>query len=166
VLQNITVPRVGSTGKKWWAGRRWQHEEVAAFIERLGIKPPDPRALVSTLSGGNQQKVLLAKWMASAPRLLLLHEPTQAVDVGARHDIVRTLRDLALNGTCLLVAASDPQELSILCDRVLVVRDGLIAAELEDDLSQDTIVEVTFGARGVDTVPGLSQREGSCHDRG
>jgi ribose transport system ATP-binding protein len=158
VLQNITVPRVGSAGKKWWTGRRWQHEEVTGFIERLGIKPPDPKALVSTLSGGNQQKVLLAKWMASAPRLLLLHEPTQAVDIGARNDIVRALRDLAFNGTCLLVAASDPQELSILCDRVLVVRDGMIAAELEDDLSQDTIVEVTFGGRrgGADAVPGLT----------
>jgi ribose transport system ATP-binding protein len=161
VFQNITVPRVATTGKRWWTGRQWQREEVTEFIERLGIKPPDPRAPVSTLSGGNQQKVLLAKWVASAPRLLLLHEPTQAVDIGARHDIVRTLRDLASNGTCLLVAASDPQELSILCDRVLVVRDGRIAAELEDDLSQDTIVQVTFGGRGgagiVDGSTGVTQ---------
>jgi ribose transport system ATP-binding protein len=155
VFQNITVPRVATTGRKWWTGRQWQHEEVDKFIERLGITPPNPRAPVSTLSGGNQQKVLLAKWVASAPRLLLLHEPTQAVDIGARHDIVRTLRDLASNGTCLLVAASDPQELSILCDRVLVVRDGMIAAELEDDLSQDTIVQVTFGGRaGAGAVDG------------
>jgi ribose transport system ATP-binding protein len=148
VFQNITVPRVTTNGKKWWTGRRWQHEEVAELIGRLGVRPPDPRALVSTLSGGNQQKVLLAKWVGSAPRLLLLHEPTQAVDIGARHDIVRILRDLASNGACLVVAASDPQELSILCDRVLVVSDGVIAAELEDDLSQDTIVRVTFGGRG------------------
>jgi ribose transport system ATP-binding protein len=156
VSQNITVPRVASTGKTWWTGRRWQSEEVAEFIRRLDIRPPDPLAPVATLSGGNQQKVLLAKWVASVPRLLLLHEPTQAVDIGARHDIVATLRDLASNGTCLLVAASDPQELSILCDRVLVVRDGTIAAELEEDLSQDTIVEVTFGGRGVSTVDGLA----------
>jgi ribose transport system ATP-binding protein len=148
VFQNITVPRVATTGKKWWTGRKWQRDEVTEFIERLGIKPPDPRATISTLSGGNQQKVLLAKWVASAPRLLLLHEPTQAVDVGARHDIVRALRQLAAGGTCLVVAASDPQELSFLCDRVLVVRDGMIAAELEGDLSQDTIVRVTFGGRG------------------
>jgi ribose transport system ATP-binding protein len=144
VRQNITLPQLSTVGKPWWTGRQWQSDEVAGLIERLGVSPPDPQAPLSTLSGGNQQKVLLAKWVAGAPRLLLLHEPTQAVDVGARHDIVRALRDLAANGTCLLVAASDPQELSILCDRVLVVRDGAIVAELEDDLSQDTIVQVTF----------------------
>ena len=144
VRQNITLPQVATIGKRWWTGQRWQQNEAAELIERLGVKPSDPQAPVSALSGGNQQKVLLAKWVAGAPRLLLLHEPTQAIDIGARHDLVRALRDLASNGTCLLIAARDPQELSILCDRVLVVRHGEIAAELEDDLSQDTIVAVTF----------------------
>jgi ribose transport system ATP-binding protein len=114
------------------------------MISRLGIRPPDPRAPVGTLSGGNQQKVLLGKWLAGKPGLLVLHEPTQAVDVGARHDIIDAIREAAAAGCGVLVSSVDAADLAVLCDRVLVFRDGAVAAELTGDLDADDIIRATF----------------------
>jgi ribose transport system ATP-binding protein len=145
MLDNMTVPRTSEQGSPWATGRGWQQREVTEMIARLGIKPGQPRALVSTLSGGNQQKVLLGKWLAGRPRLLLMHEPTQAIDVGARRDIIGALRAEAERGCGILVAATDVGDLAVLCDRVLIVRDGRVAEELSGALDQDRIVAATFG---------------------
>ena len=83
-----------------------------------------------SLSGGNQQKVVLAKWLRMRPRVLLLDEPTQGVDVHARAIIHRLARDAADNGAAVIIASSDDEELCECCDRVLVIRDGRIAGEL------------------------------------
>jgi ribose transport system ATP-binding protein len=144
VTENLTLPRVGERGAPWAIGSGWQDEEVQDMITRLGIRPPRPEALVSTLSGGNQQKVLLGKWLAGSPRLLLLHEPTQAVDVGARRDIIEVLRSEADRGCGVLVSATDVGDLALICDRVLIVRDGLVTEELTGEFDQDQIVEATF----------------------
>jgi ribose transport system ATP-binding protein len=146
VRDNITLPRIGHKGAPWWIGGGWQQDEVDAMVRRLGIIPPSAHALVSTLSGGNQQKVLLGKWLAGQPRVLLLHEPTQAVDVGARRDILNVLRDQADQGCGVLVSATDVGDLAIMCDRVLIVRDGRITEELRGDFGPDEIVASTFGA--------------------
>jgi ribose transport system ATP-binding protein len=145
VAQNLTLPRIRARGGRLRTGAGWQAEETAAMITKLDIKPPDPDALISTLSGGNQQKVLLGKWLAGAPNLLVLHEPTQAVDVGARHDIIDAIREAAGNGCGVLIASIDAVDLAVLCDRVLVFRDGQVSAELSGDLDQDDIVHATFG---------------------
>jgi ribose transport system ATP-binding protein len=145
VLENITLPRVRARGSAAWTGRRWQQDEVRAMMEQLDIRPAWPEALAGTLSGGNQQKVLLAKWLAGGPRLLLLHEPTQAVDVGARADIIDAIRQAAAAGCAVIVAGGDPQELCALCDRVLVLREGLVVAELTGAFDEDAIVHATFG---------------------
>ncbi|MEI4920380.1 autoinducer 2 ABC transporter ATP-binding protein LsrA, partial [Klebsiella pneumoniae] len=92
-----------------------------------------------------QQKVLLGKWLAGQPSLLVLHEPTQAVDVGARHDIIDAIRQAALSGCGILVASVDAADLAVLCDRVLVFRDGQVSAELSGDMDADTIIHATFG---------------------
>jgi ribose transport system ATP-binding protein len=145
VAQNLTLPRIRARGGRLRTGAGWQAEETAAMITKLDIKPPDPDALISTLSGGNQQKVLLGKWLAGVPNLLVLHEPTQAVDVGARHDIIDAIREAAGNGCGVLIASIDAVDLAVLCDRVLVFRDGQVSAELSGDLDQDDIVHATFG---------------------
>ena len=144
LLDNLTLPRVGQKGRRWLIGSSWQQDEAREMILRLGITPPRPEALVSTLSGGNQQKVLLGKWLAGRPRLLLLHEPTQGVDVGARGDIINVLRAEAERGCGVLMSATDVGDLALMCDRVLILRDGRVVAELTGDFDQDDIVEATF----------------------
>jgi ribose transport system ATP-binding protein len=110
-------------------------------IERFEIRPPLAHAVTATFSGGNQQKALLAKWLMARPRLLLLHEPTQGVDVGARRDIYRFVKSAAaLNQTSVLWVTTDFGELAEVCDRVLVLSQGRPVATLTGaELSDDTI---------------------------
>jgi ribose transport system ATP-binding protein len=161
LAENLTLPRVRSRGGRFRTGRAWQAEETAAMIARLDIRPPDPAALAGTLSGGNQQKVVLGKWLAGEPKLLVLREPTQAVDVGARHDIITAIREAARGGCGVLIASIDAADLAVLCDRVLVFRDAKVADELAGDLDQDDIIHATFGAgpaRGDQASPQASHR--------
>jgi ribose transport system ATP-binding protein len=144
VTQNLTLPRVRSRGSRLSIGTGWQAEETAAMITKLDIKPPDPGKLVGTLSGGNQQKVLLGKWLAGKPGVLVLHEPTQAVDVGARHDIIDAIREAAADGCGVIISSVDAADLAVLCDRVLVFRDGAVTRVLSGELTQDDIIHATF----------------------
>jgi len=118
------------------------------LMRRLDVRPHAPDLPVAKFSGGNAQKVLLAKWLATEPILLVLHEPSQAVDVGARQSIIATVREVAAGGCAVLVAGSDENELSLLCDRVLVLRDGEVAAELPGPVEPDDIVHATFAGTG------------------
>ena len=98
---------------------RVERDKASAAIRRLGIRAPDPMASVWTLSGGNQQKVVLGRWDAEPARLLLLDEPFQGVDVGARHDIIAAIRSNTERAT--LIATSDPEKAIEVADRVLVM---------------------------------------------
>lgn len=145
VAENAAVPRTGSGGGRFAPiPRRAELAELQPWIDRLELRPPDPAVVVGKLSGGNQQKVVLAKWLARSPKLLVLHEPTQAVDVGAREIIVNAVKDAAADGCGVLVASGDENELSMLCDRLLVFRDGRVAAELAGPLAPDDIVDAIF----------------------
>ena len=157
VTQNLTLPRVRTRGGRLRIGRTWQAEETAAMIEKLDIKPPDPHKLVGTLSGGNQQKVLLGKWLAGQPAVLVLHEPTQAVDVGARHDIIDAIREAAAGGCGVIISSVDAADLAVLCDRVLVFREGKVTVELTGDMTQDDIIHAMFGLPGETGGPGETQ---------
>jgi ribose transport system ATP-binding protein len=110
-------------------------------IERFEIRPPRAHAVAATFSGGNQQKALLAKWLIARPRLLLLHEPTQGVDVGARRDIYRFVKSAAaLNQTAVLWVTTDFEELAEVCDRVIVLSQGRPVTTLAgEELSNDAI---------------------------
>jgi ribose transport system ATP-binding protein len=120
VRDNISLPELGKRGRPWFVARRWQQEDAEAAAATLGIRPRAPHVLVKQLSGGNQQKVLLAKWMNTGPALLVLHEPTQAVDIGARTDILHALQRAATTGTSILLVSSEPEDLVATCDRILV----------------------------------------------
>ena len=148
VTENLTLPRVKTRGGRFRTGGAWQARETAAMMKKLDIKPPDPHKTVGTLSGGNQQKVLLGKWLAGEPELLVLHEPTQAVDVGARSDIIEAIREAARGGCGVLVSSVDAADLAVLCDRVLVFRQGKVVAELAGDMTQDDIIHATFEPAG------------------
>jgi ribose transport system ATP-binding protein len=99
-------------------------------VERFGVRPPDPRLPVAALSGGNAQKVLLAKWLEKGPPVLVLHEPTQGVDLGARAEIVRVVRERAASGAAVLWVTTDIEEIAAVSDRVLVMAGGQITDEI------------------------------------
>ena len=103
------------------------------FIKLLDIRPPEPERPIGLLSGGNQQKVLLARWLATAPRLLVLDEPTRGIDVGAHAEIIRLIRELCDDGLALLVISSELDEIVTYSDRVIVLRDRAHVDELEGD---------------------------------
>ena len=103
------------------------------FIKLLDIRPPEPERPIGLLSGGNQQKVLLARWLATAPRLLVLDEPTRGIDVGAHAEIIRLIRELCDDGLALLVISSELDEIVTYSDRVIVLRDRAHVDELEGE---------------------------------
>ncbi len=145
VRDNVTLPRVRARSRRGVLGRSWQSEEAARVIGELGVRPADPRMPVGHLSGGNQQKVLLGKWLCGQPRLLLLHEPTQGVDVGARADIEQAIGRAADAGTAVLLASMDAGELAGLCDRVIVMRDGRPHGEISGEITPERIIEAVYG---------------------
>ena len=98
-------------------------------IARLNIKVNGPDGIVGGLSGGNQQKVLLARWLEIHPKVLILDEPTRGVDVGAKSEIYRIINDLASQGVAIVVISSELPEVIGICDRVVVMREGVITGE-------------------------------------
>jgi ribose transport system ATP-binding protein len=121
--------------------RSAQDEIVDRFIERLGIKTAGPEQPIGELSGGNQQKVLLARALALEPRLLILDEPTRGIDVGAKAEIQGLINDLADEGLGVLMISSELEEIVEGADRVVVMRDGRSVVELDrDEISQEAIM--------------------------
>jgi ABC-type sugar transport system ATPase subunit len=119
--------------------RRLRHE-TTRLLEHLDVRPADPERSVRTFSGGNQQKVLLARWLAAGPRVLIADEPTRGVDVSAKARIHRHLRDLAEQGLGIVLISSDLAELLALSDRIAVFKRGRIAAVLEAPAAQDEVM--------------------------
>ena len=118
-----------------------------ALCRRFEVRPAEPALRFEALSGGNQQKTVLAKWLQLAPRLLILEEPTQGVDVGSREQIFAAIRHWAAEGAAVLCASSDHGELARLCGRVLIFRQGKIAAELGgSDVSLERMAYESFGS--------------------
>ncbi|HSI40784.1 MAG TPA: sugar ABC transporter ATP-binding protein [Xanthobacteraceae bacterium] len=121
---------------------------VDRLIATLQIMAPDADAPVGTLSGGNQQKVVLAKWLAIEPRLLLLMDPTRGIDVGTKQEIYRLFRELAASGVAILLYSTDYDELIGLCDQVLVMYGGRVAARLEgQDLTEENLLAAALNLR-------------------
>jgi ribose transport system ATP-binding protein len=111
------------------------------------VRPPDPDLPLEALSGGNQQKVLLAKWLQLEPRLLILQEPTQGVDIGAREQIFAIIRAFAERGGSVLCLSGDHEQLELLCSRVLIFRRGRIVQELAGpDVTKERIAHECLGA--------------------
>jgi ribose transport system ATP-binding protein len=119
---------------RYWQGLRLRHgrerREARASMTAFLVRAASEEAPMATLSGGNQQKVVLARWLRREPAVLLLDEPTQGVDVAARQEIYELIRRAAASGTAAIVVANDTGELAQLCHRVVVLRDGRIGAEV------------------------------------
>jgi len=144
-LENVSFPHSARSRRSLLPNNTGiERDRIESWIHRLDVRPPRAEAIVATLSGGNQQKILLAKWLSTNPVLLLLHEPTQAVDIGARRSIVNAVNQAAKAGAYVIVAGSDENELAMLCDRVLVFEEGRVAREISAPLTPDDIVSAIY----------------------
>lgn len=147
VGDNVSMASLGAHSKLGVLERGKLSKSVGRRVKSLRIRCTSANQLVRNLSGGNQQKVVLARWLEVSPRILILDEPTRGVDIGAKHEIYRIINDEAKKGTAILVISSDLPEALGISDRVLVVRDGLIVHEL--DWTEATEEEVMLHATGV-----------------
>jgi ribose transport system ATP-binding protein len=142
VTDNVTMPTLGSRFKQWMLNRRAMSADAAEMTRRFEVRPADPSMPMASLSGGNQQKVVLAKWFQMAPKLILLDEPTQGVDIGARQTVFRHIANAAAAGAAVLCASSDYEQLAAICSRVLIFAAGRVVATLEGaEISKEAIAE-------------------------
>ena len=116
------------------------------MIRELRVRTPGPGQISQYLSGGNQQKVVIGKWLSLRPRVLLLDEPTRGIDVGARQEIYALMEDLAAKGVAVLFVSSEMEEILGMSDRTLVMHEGRISSELlRDELSEQAVMHLATG---------------------
>jgi ribose transport system ATP-binding protein len=141
VFKNVSISILGRIARllvKPGVERDIARRQVVA----LNIRPPDVRALLAGLSGGNQQKVALAKWLTYPPKVLVLCEPTRGMDVGAKDDVVKIVRSLRDQGLGIVVVSAEPETVLSLADRILVMKRGRIVREFADrTISKDQLLE-------------------------
>ena len=145
--ENITLPRLRPLRSRFGAvSLRRERAETGRLVADFGVLPARPEQTFALFSGGNQQKIVMAKWLRNEPTVLLLEEPTQGVDIGAKAAIYAAVDAAAAEGTAVLVCSSDDKELLRLCDRVLVLRGGRLAAELSGaELTENRLVLEAHG---------------------
>jgi ribose transport system ATP-binding protein len=149
VRENLTLAALPTLSRNGIVSREKQQEIVDQFIRRLGIKTAGPEQKIRELSGGNQQKVLLARWLCLNPKLLILDEPTRGIDVGAKAEIQALIEELAEKGLGVLMISSELEELLEGSDRVVVLRDGQTVASLKrGEISQDAVMAAMAHGNG------------------
>ena len=142
VRENLTLPAMSSFRRKFGRlDRPAERAETRTWMHTVGLRPPSPEQALKLFSGGNQQKIVLAKWLRVQPQVLLLDDPTQGVDVGAKAAIYELILTAKRQGTGVLLCSSDTKELVALCDRVLVLKEGRVVSEVpRDELSEARLV--------------------------
>jgi len=148
IRENFGMPTLGLDDRAGWL-RLWRtRRRLGEFVDRLGIVLGSPENPITTLSGGNQQKVVIARWLAASPKVLVLNDPTRGIDVGAKRDLYALLADLAHDGVAIVMLSSELDEHIELMDRVLVFREHEVFAEIERaSLSRQALVSAFFGER-------------------
>jgi ABC-type sugar transport system ATPase subunit len=163
VTKNVTLPvleQCRRLGRLPSPSPRREQRLAAKYIERLSIKTPSGAAPVMTLSGGNQQKVLMARWLAVNARVFLLDEPTIGIDVEAKEELYSLIRELADSGAAILIVCSDFAELAAVCDRVYVLStEGRVVGELRNgEVTDGRIVQMCFGEDAAQNSPEIEER--------
>ncbi len=154
IAENMTLPRLKDLWKGGRLRRRLEDQQVVGWLEEVSANTRDPRRRLDELSGGNQQKVLIAKWLRTEPKALVVEEPTQAVDVGAKASIEAILLERAADGCAVVICSAEAGDLARLCDRVIVVRDGRVAVSVSgDDLTEHRVIVETHGVGNEAGVP-------------
>jgi ribose transport system ATP-binding protein len=143
VRENIVAAAMPRLSRAGLVSEKAQNELVERFIQRLGIKTSSPDQPVGELSGGNQQKVLLARWLCLNPKVLILDEPTRGIDVGAKAEVQHLIDELAEDGLGVIMISSELEEVVEGSDRVVVLRNGAVAGTLSgDEISEDNLMEM------------------------
>jgi simple sugar transport system ATP-binding protein len=145
IRENIVLALQARFGWVKFLNAQEQNEIALRYIQLLGIATPSPEQLVKNLSGGNQQKVILARWLATNPHLLILDEPTRGIDVGAKAEIQKLVLDLAEEGKSILFISSELEEVLRTSHRIVVLRDHKKAAEYPGDVSDQIIMQTMAG---------------------
>lgn len=146
IKDNVTLPQVGSLSRLGVIDRPAEREMAETQRKRLGIRAPSIFTNVGTLSGGNQQKVVLSKWLAMQQKAIVFDEPTRGIDVGAKREIYDIMRGLANAGVAILMISSDMEEVIGVSDRIAVMREGAVAGILErKDFSEHRVLELAVG---------------------
>jgi ABC-type sugar transport system ATPase subunit len=152
---NVTLASLAAFSRWGLIDRSAERRSAARHVERLRIRTPAVSTPVEALSGGNQQKVALARWLETEPGVLILDEPTQGVDVGAKGEIHAIIRELAAQGLACLLISSELPELLAICDRIAVMRGGTIVSILSrSEATQETILERALGHEPAAPVAG------------
>ena len=140
---NITLPNLSRLEKWRMILKRNEHDPVLSAIQNLGVRPPQPELASGNLSGGNQQKVVLAKWLMAQPKVIVFDEPTRGIDVGAKAEIYARMREIAERGVGIIMASSDLPELLGMSDRILVLHEGRMAGEISRaEASEEAIMHL------------------------
>jgi ribose transport system ATP-binding protein len=146
VRENVSLPQLRNCATLGIVRPKAEAELAKTEVERLRIKTPGIEARVGNLSGGNQQKVVLGKWLAMKPRVLIVDEPTRGIDVGAKAEIYRLLRELSDSGVAVIAISSDLEEVLGISDRLMVMREGQIAGILNRaEFSEHAVMKLAFG---------------------
>jgi ribose transport system ATP-binding protein len=154
IAENTSLPDIGSYARLGWLDRERERRVAKQEMKRWNTKATGPEQPVVSLSGGNQQKVVLGKWLAMSPRVLILDEPTRGIDVGAKAEIYRHMAALADSGVCVLMVSSDMEEILGMSDRVVVMHERRLVRVLErEELSQHRLAHLmTRGASAEATL--------------
>jgi ribose transport system ATP-binding protein len=145
VTRNVSLATLTRFARVGWLDRRRESADAAEITRSLDVRPADPSRAVRTLSGGNQQKVVVARWLLGSTKVLLLDEPTRGVDVGARSELYTVIRRLADSGVGVLLVSSEVPEVLGLADRVLVLREGRVVHEAPaEELEESTVLDLVM----------------------
>jgi ribose transport system ATP-binding protein len=161
IADNLAIASLDAISSGPLVDRAKERAAVKRGIDRLQIRIGAPSDAVSTLSGGNQQKVVIAKWLMTEPRIILLNDPTRGIDVGTKQELYRLMRELADQGAAILFYSTDYDELIGCCDRVAIMYDGRIVRELEGvELTETNIIE---SALNIDSARSAHAAAGAAH---
>jgi len=145
IVENVTLPHLEDVSRAAVLTPGVAQRATAQLVKRVDVRAPRTSIPVTALSGGNQQKVLFAKWLFRSPRVLIADEPTRGVDVGAKRAIYELLHSLAADGMAVLLISSEMEEVLGLSHRVLVMRGGRIVAHLSgDEMTEETVMSAAF----------------------
>ena len=148
VRENVSLPSLRNFSRFGLISRKHERDAARRQVDSLRIKTPTVEARVRNLSGGNQQKVVLGKWLMMDPRVMIFDEPTRGIDIGARAEIYRLIRDLAARGAVILVISSDMEEILNISDRIAVMHEGEISGALDRaDCSEQNVMQLAVGKK-------------------